>query len=251
MIGNTADSNISPQVPQNGSATSKASRTFFRADTNQSKPLIALQVGEALIRRGEPRREVYRIEAGAMLVSIAEADPTSSRLELAQPGDFVGLGFLEHHTTSVFAMTECTVSYYSLQEIDALADRYPEMRQQEADAVSREFDLRKSDCSAEFSHKTSAQKLAAYLLCAARSNSLEGRDPSIISESIRCGFLADALGMDFDSLLRATQELSKHNFLELDAEERVHLKDICRLTAFADGDADQVESSDDQRTVLQ
>ena len=43
-------------------------------------------------------------------------------------------------------------------------------------------------------------RLAAFLLAISRMNQVEGRDPTIVTSSVRCGVIAEWLGLDLQSL---------------------------------------------------
>jgi CRP/FNR family transcriptional regulator len=168
-----------------------------------------------------------------MMVSSSGDKSTPRSFELAEPGDFVGLGFIEHHSSSAYAMTDCVVRSYSPSEFGQLADRDPAIREQEAVAIAREFDLRKAKCLEEASRKTTAQRLAGYLLVVSRMNTMDGREPNIVPDTINCGFLTDLFDVSLEDLASATKELHKAQLLELDVEERAIIADFKRLEDFS------------------
>lgn len=192
-----------------------------------------LKVGEALFRSGQSRTAVYRIETGVMMVSTGSDGRTPRSFDLAEPGDFVGLGFIEHHVGSAFAMTDCVVRRYSASEFAELAERDPAIRAQEAAAIAKEFELRKAKCLEEASRKTTAQRLAGYLLVIARMNTMEGRDANIVPESISCDFLTNLFDVSLDDLAAATKELHKAHLINLDDQDRAIIADFERLEEFS------------------
>ena len=222
-----------PEATSHGAALNllRKVRPSDPADVNDR--VRTLKVGEALFRSGWSRSDVYRIETGVMMVSSGDGKSTPRRFELAEPGDFVGLGFIEHHSSSAYAMTDCVVRSYSPSEFGQLADRDPSIREQEAVAIGREFDLRKAKCLEEASRKTTAQRLAGYLLVVARMNTMDGREPNIVPDTINCGFLTDLFDVSLEDLASATKELHKAQLLELDVQERAIISDFKRLEDFS------------------
>ncbi len=233
MIEKTAEMLVSPEVSGHGTAMRLLRKVQTSASAAADDRVSTLKVGEALIRSGQSRELVYRIETGVMMVSIGGDERTPRSFNLAEPGDFVGLGFIEHHTSSAFAMTDCVVRSYSQSEFAELAEREPALREQEAAAIAREFDVRKAKCLEEASRKTTAQRLAGYLLVVASMNTMEGRQANIVPESISCDFLTNLFDVSLDDLAAATKELHKAQLIELDDQDRAIIADFERLEDFS------------------
>ena len=233
MIEKIAETIDSPEATSHGTALNLLRKVLLSDPADGSDRVRTLKVGEALFRSGQSRTDVYRIETGVMMVSSSGDTRTPRSFKLAEPGDFVGLGFIEHHSSSAYAMTDCVVRSYSPTEFGQLADRDPAIREQEAVAIAREFDLRKAKCLAEASRKTTAQRLAGYLLVVARMNTMDGREPNIVPDTINCGFLTDLFDVSLENLASATKELHKAQLLELDDQERAIIADFKRLEDFS------------------
>jgi CRP/FNR family transcriptional regulator len=234
MIDKTAEKPLARQVPHRGTALNlpkqEAVPAKISADRERS---LVLRVGEALFRKGQPKTDVYRVEAGVVFTSSGGDDRSQRSFDMAEPGDFVGLGFLELHSNSAFAMTDCVVSSFSQKEFGELADHDAGLRAQEARGITQEFELRKAECVAEASRKSTAQRLAAYLLVVARMNRVEGREGNIIPESISCDFLTNLLEVSFEELSDATKELHKSKLIALDDQDRAEIVDFELLEDFA------------------
>ena len=233
MIDTITETIESPEVTSHGTALNLLRKVLLSDPADGNNRVRTLKVGEALFRSGRSRTDVYRIETGVMMVSSSGDKSTPRSFELAEPGDFVGLGFIEHHSSSAYAMTDCVVRSYSPSEFGQLADRDPAIREQEAVAIAREFDLRKAKCLEEASRKTTAQRLAGYLLVVARMNTMDGREPNIVPDTINCGFLTDLFDVSLEDLASATKELHKAQLLELDVQERAIISDFKRLEDFS------------------
>ena len=124
MIEKTAEKTFAPQVPHSGTALNLQKKEAVPAKISADPERgFVLRVGEALFRKGQPKIAVYRVEAGVVFTSSGGDDLSQRSFDMAEPGDFVGLGFLEHHSTSAFAMTDCVVSSFSQTEFGELADQ--------------------------------------------------------------------------------------------------------------------------------
>jgi len=234
MIEKTAEKTFAPQVPHSGTALNLQKKEAVPAKISADPERgFVLRVGEALFRKGQPKIAVFRVEAGVVFTSSGGDDLSQRSFDMAEPGDFVGLGFLEHHSTSAFAMTDCVVSSFSQTEFGELADQDAGLRAQEARAITQEFELRKSECIAEAFRKSTAQRLAGYLLVVARMNRVEGREANIVPESISCDFLKNLLEVSFEELSDATKELHKSNLIALDDQDRAEIVDLDVLEDFA------------------
>ena len=233
MIDTITETIESPEVTSHGTALNLLRKVLLSDPADGNNRVKTLKVGEALFRSGWSRTDVYRIETGVMMVSSSGNKSTPRSFELAGPGDFVGLGFIEHHSNSAYAMTHSVVRSYSPSEFGQLADRDPAIREQEAVAIAREFDLRKAKCLEKASRKTTAQRLAGYLLVVARMNTMDGREPNIVPDTINCGFLTDLFDVSLEDLASATKELHKAQLLELDVQERAIISDFKRLEDFS------------------
>ena len=232
MIEEISEKIVTPEVASHGTAL-KLLRKVLVSDPDAGHERVrALKVGEALFRSGDSRTDVYRIETGVMMVSSICDKSTPRSFDLAQPGDFVGLGFIEYHSSSAYAMSDCVVRSYSPSEFAQLADFNPALREQEAAAIAREFDVRKAECLAEASKKSTAQRLAGYLLVVARMNTMEGREPNVVPATINCGFLTSLFDVSLEDLAAATKELHHAQLLELDDQQRAVIADHEGLEEF-------------------
>ena len=232
MIGKIAEKIATPEVTSHGTALKLLHKALLSGPVAGNDRVRALKVGETLFRSGQSRTDVYRIETGLMMVSSIGDETTPRSFDLAEPGDFVGLGFIEHHSSSAYAMTGCVVRSYSPSEFAQLADCDPALREQEAAAIAREFNVRKAKCLEEASRKTTAQRLAGYLLVVARMNTMDGREPSIVPDTINCGFLTSLFDVSLEDLVAATKELHQAQLLELDDQERAVIADFEHLEEF-------------------
>ncbi len=161
--------------------------------------------GAMLFQAGE-ERTLYRVEKGAICHYVLWADGRHEVIEFAFPGDIIGLGHLDVHSTTAQAMVDTVVSLVSEDELkDALAhDDRVSFRL--TAAVEREFDYLRDRTIAEASITPTA-RVANLLLAISSMNSREGRNGHFISDDLTAGFVAERLDMSIENLTAALLNL--------------------------------------------
>jgi len=83
--------------------------------------------------------------------------------------------------------------------------------------------------------------VAAFLVAISRQNMHEGRDPTLVCDSLQCGTVADFLSLDSEALSRALLALQNLGLIESHETGSLRLKDIGALERVAHGRLKQVE----------
>jgi hypothetical protein len=78
-------------------------------------------------------------------------------------------------------------------------------------------------------------RVAALLVSISRNNGYEGRDPSMMPDTLTSGFVAELLGLDIGSLAVILVDLRRRGLIDSDASSALRLKDISKLESLADG----------------
>ncbi len=78
-------------------------------------------------------------------------------------------------------------------------------------------------------------RVAALLVSISRNNGYEGRDPSVMPDTLTSGFVADLLGLDIGSLAAMLIDLRRRGLIDSDASSALRLRDIAKLELLADG----------------
>ncbi len=84
-------------------------------------------------------------------------------------------------------------------------------------------------------HRSIVERTAAFLIVVSRNNGYEGRDPSLITDDLRCGTVADMLGFDIDVLGLALRDLHERGLVDCDEKGGLRLKDIQALDRVSEG----------------
>lgn len=196
--------------------------------------LRMLAAGEILFREGEPRTSMFRIESGALCLYRTLPDGTKDVLEFAFPGDLVGLGYLDSHVAAAQATMETQVSTLPrMKALDTAFDRSPRVKVRLTAAIEREVEFLKESL-VEMGRPNPVQQVASLFVTLSRNNTYEGRDPSIITDSLECGVVAGYLGMSVDQLATYLTELKARGLIEA-SDKGLHLKDLAALESLADG----------------
>lgn len=182
-----------------------------------------LSAGEVLFREGDPRSHIYRVERGAICLSRQRPDGTREVLEFAFPGDLVGLGYQDHHVASAQATMHTALLCLPRSAVEQLDD-------------ASESGVHLTPAIEGQSRNVAARplvRIAALLVTLARCNAYEGRDPTIIADSLSCGVVAGYLNMSVDALAQVLGELKKLGLVAA-SDRGLQLTNLHELERLAD-----------------
>ena len=208
-----------------------------------SAPVRALQRNEMLFEAGDLKTHLYRIETGAICIYVTHPNKTREIIEFALAGDLVGMGFLERHATSARAVIDTEVSCLGLDEIDRLTAEDARAKARFDDAVEREFALRRDYVSNTGASRPLVQ-FAAFLIAVAHQNEHEGRDPTVIDDTLECAVVAGYLGVSVERLAEMLVEFEERGLIQPAPDHGMRIVDMDRLEALADEIAGPVLQSD-------
>ena len=193
----------------------------------------SLAAKEVLFRSGDRRTCFYRVETGAICVYEPQWNDERSIIDFAFPGDFVGLGFLEIQSCSASAICECQVRCMPWHQLTSAVAGNPSAQQKLQEAIEREFELRRTSIIRR-GQGNSIGRVAAFLVVLSHNNSLEGRDPSFIGDSMDCGIAADYLGLNVEKLGALLVELKKRGLIDLCPDKSLRILYINALKELAE-----------------
>lgn len=186
-----------------------------------------LAAGEILFREGDARSHVFRIETGVVCLTKKLPDGRVAVVEFAFPGDLVGLGFLDKHITGAQATVDATLQCLPRSALDADTADNAQSRARLSAAIEREVAFLTE-------RPAPLQQVAALFVTLSRNNTYEGRDPAVLTDSLKCGVVADYLRMTVDQLAALLSELESRGLVE-PTDNGLRLKDLPALEALADG----------------
>ena len=205
----------------------------------KSGPLAvrSLARNERLFRAGEVKTNLYRVESGAVCIYATRPDLTLELIEVAGAGEVVGLGMIETHATNARAVVDTTVACYPVSDADRLLPKDDRTAARIADAVDREFTFLRQTRVEEGVGKPLV-RLAAFLVTVSRQNALEGRDPTMIDDTLNCAVIADHLGMRLDVLALTLMQLESRGLVQPALDHGLRLLDIASLEALTSDTAE-------------
>jgi CRP/FNR family transcriptional regulator len=208
-----------------------------------SRTLVA---NEVLFREGERKTHVYRVESGVVCVYQPRWNGHRADIEFAFPGDLLGLGYLDAHAFTARATVETRVTCLPLSAVHSLVEHDPKAREKLADAIERDLETVRDDL-VKAGHRQPIARVAALLVALSHGSKLEGMDPTIVSDSMKCGYVAGQLSMSIDFLASILVELQKSGLIET-CPQGLRLKDLEALERLADGRC-AFEPGDDEPAV--
>ena len=196
---------------------------------------ISLKTGQCLYQEGDLRTHVYRVEQGVVAVYEKHIGRPNHTTEIVGRGDFVGLGCSERYVNSAIAIEPSLLTCLDEREFATLAKCDLALQEQHRNAIHRQFERHKASMLDRYP-STSVQALAAFLVSISRQNVHEGRNAAIVTDSLKCGAIADLLGFDIDTLGRALLDLKNNGLIQEGSNGQLHLLGLERLERLADGD---------------
>jgi CRP/FNR family transcriptional regulator, anaerobic regulatory protein len=195
--------------------------------------LLTLRPGQALFREGDARSHVYRVERGALCLYKNRPDGSQDIFEFAFPGDLVGLGYLDSHVCGAQAAMETSLVCLPRTALEPSTERNARSRARLTAAIEREVNyLKESLLHGE--HPSALQRVAALFVTLSRYNAYEGREPTLITDSLKCGVVAGYLNMSVDELAAQLTAMEARGLIEPCAKG-LRLKDLDGLEKVADG----------------
>jgi CRP/FNR family transcriptional regulator len=194
-------------------------------------PVRTLSSGEILFQTGDTRSRMYRVERGALCHYYRWEDGTHEIIEFAFPGDIVGLGHLDTHVSTAQAIAETTVSFVSEEELERELANDGQLASRAAAAGDREFDFMRLQAVKSGQDKP-VERVASFLSALSHISAMEGRDPTLVTDEIPSGFVADHLHMSIEGLAGALRELERRGMVR-PTDEGLRIADVTELDRLA------------------
>ena len=193
---------------------------------------LTLLAGAFLFRKGDARVHVYRVETGSVCLFTQRPDGTLDVLEFAFPGDLVGLGYLGSHASDAQATMDTSLTCLSRPNVQPARTKGSDGMGGLTLAIEREVALL-NGAQRRRSIAKPLGRVAALFVTLARCNAYEGRDPTLLTDSLSCGVVAGYLDMSVDDLAHWLTQLKARGLVEA-CERGLRLTDLDELKQLAD-----------------
>jgi len=191
-----------------------------------------LTTGEILFREGEPRTHIYRVEKGAVCLFKHRPDGSRAVIEFAFPGDVVGLGYVDHHLSGA----QATMDTLLTSTPRAIAEAEPAAAPVGVNGLSATIAREVAFLNEAQRRATIAKplgRIAALFVTLSRCNAYEGRDPTILTDSVSCGVVAGYLNMSVDDLAHWLSDLASRRLVE-PCDRGLRLSNLAELERLAE-----------------
>lgn len=183
-----------------------------------------------LFAEGEPRQGTFVLEAG--LIGFARECAGTLRSDVALPGEIVGHGYLSRHVATARALTDSSIRPLDDEEMVQLARQDARARAGLDKAAGRELAAIRAPAAAQV---PLIVRLAALLVVLSRLNDVEGRDPAVIVDDIKGGWLAEQLHTAVDELAQMLKLLAQRGLVAAEPGGGLRLLDLESLERLSEG----------------
>jgi CRP/FNR family transcriptional regulator len=177
-----------------------------------------------LFRPGEPRTHLYLIEQGVVALYRKVADGRGEILEFAFKDDVVGYGLLDTHFFWAHAVGKVRVRCLPLDALDETLRRDKRTLDRCSQTLQQEFECRRDGIANP--GRRLVNRLAALLLAVSAQGRYEGRDPTVITDSLECQVVAGWLGVTLNELAEGLLELERLGLVEQGPLRGLRLTDL-------------------------
>jgi CRP/FNR family transcriptional regulator len=197
--------------------------------------LRRIEAKEFVFMEGEPVKQVYRVEAGAVSLYRILPDGRRQILGFAYPGDIIGLGVQREYIINAQAIKPTKLRSMSLATLHQTAARNPKLSFTLYQAVANDLAATR-DLLMTTGHRSACERVAAFLLALSERNIRKGESPRVIELPMTRSDIADFLGLTVETVSRTITKMKTRRLIDLPQCARIHLRDIEALQALAEGD---------------
>ncbi len=227
---------VNPAQTGHGSTSTSQRRSVDLLDGRLADaPVRKLSPREHLFLEGDPRTHVYKVEAGTLLIYKILPDAKRQIIDIAFPGDLVGLGTTGEHSFSAQATEPARVKCITSCQLRQFAAQDPQLGLELYEAVVLELDAARGHLMT-LGYRSAAGRVASFLLALSHRNERRGRDATELVLPMRRADIADFLGLTIETVSRTFSKLKAEGLIDLDHGGYVAIIDREALTEIADGE---------------
>jgi CRP-like cAMP-binding protein len=191
---------------------------------------------EHLFLEGDAKTHVYRVEAGTVLIYKILPDSKRQVIDIAFPGDHIGLGSIGPHAFNAQATEPVRVRCLSMSGLHQLAAQDPGLAFKLYEAVAQELDAARNHLLT-IGYRDACGRVSSFLLALAKRNERRGHDASEFVLPMRRADIGDFLGLTIETVSRTFSKLKGDRIIDLDQGGYVQILDHDALERIALGHA--------------
>jgi CRP-like cAMP-binding protein len=195
-----------------------------------------LSAKEHLFLEGDPKTHVYKVDAGTVLIYKILPDSKRQVIDIAFPGDHIGLGSTGEHAFNAQATEPVRVRCLAVGTLHHLAALDPGLSFKLYQAVAHELDAARNHLLT-IGYRDASGRLASFLLALAKRNERHGQDATEFVLPMRRADIGDFLGLTIETVSRTFSKLKAEGLIDLDQGGYVRICDPVALDQIAHGEA--------------
>jgi CRP/FNR family transcriptional regulator len=204
-------------------------------DRVSMSPVRRLAPKEHLFLEGDARTHVYVVEAGTVLIYKILPDAKRQIIDIAFPGDFIGLGTADEQAFAAQATEPVRVRCLPAAALHQLAADDPQLSLMLYEALALELEAARNHLLT-IGYRSAAARVASFLLAISHRNERRGRDARELVLPMRRADIADFLGLTIETVSRTFSKLKAEGMIELDHGGYVEILDRRALKEIAEGE---------------
>lgn len=181
---------------------------------------------------GDAKRNVYRVDEGAVSLYKTTVDGKRQVFGFALPGDIIGLGASEAYSYNAQALGCLRLRSLPVPSLNRLAAQDPQFALKLYQAVSLELEATQSLLMAHGRHDA-VERVAIFLLGLSNRNAQDGKNPSVITLPMTRLDIGDLLGLSIETVSRSLSKLRKLKKIDVIRATTVQIIDLDGLNALA------------------
>ncbi len=194
----------------------------------------SLEAKEHLFCEGDAATHVYRVMVGHICIYRMMPDGRRQVVDVAYPGDIIGLGALGDHTDSAQAMERTVVRAMPVAVLRELAQTDTRLGLKLYEALSREL-LAARELLFTVSQRTAVERVAAFLQALSRRAERRGEAADEIVLPMTRMDIADFLGLTIETVSRTLTKLRHDGVIDLEQCILVNIRKPDALARLARG----------------
>ncbi len=196
-----------------------------------------LEAKEHVFHEGDNASHVYRVEAGCICVYRLMPNGRRQVTDFAWPGDLIGLGVVQEHTSNAEALTLSRVCSVPMASLYAHARGDAQFSLKLFEQVSHELSEARQ-MLATLNQRSACEKVAAFLVALSQRNERNGADPHQLLLPMTRTDIADFLGLTIETVSRTLTKFRLKGLIDLAQCAHVTIKNMMGLSELAEGALD-------------